>query len=249
MRTLFVAALIACHHPSGPAAPPANDEFGLYLLAMTWAPNFCCAQPRHDECAALAGSFAATHLTLHGLWPNYTDEQQRGKPRAWPQYCGAYAHCEAAEDASCAPGVAVPAELAPFAPGYVSGSLATHEWSKHGSCTALTAAEYFGAERAAIHAVPGDATPEVLHAAIGKDVARDELQRGFGVPADSVVLGCDAQCRLTQVGFCFAHDANDRPTTPIACSASVRTSDYDNGCGVRRCERVAVQAAGACAAP
>jgi ribonuclease T2 len=235
--------------PSPSPAPPPASDFGFYLLAMTWAPQLCCAEPGAPACAALAGSFAATHLTLHGLWPNFTDEQSRGKPRAWPQYCGAYHHCETAEDARCAPGVAVPGELARLAPGYVAGTgaFATHEWSKHGSCTRLSAAEYFGAELAAIRAIPGEATPDALRAAAGADLARDDLQRAFGVPPDSVLLGCDARCRLTQVSFCLAKDAGDHPTAPIACSANVTTSDYDNGCVTRGCQRVAVRAAGACA--
>jgi hypothetical protein len=63
------------------------------------------------------------------------------------------------------------------------------------------------------------------------------------------VLGCDAHCRLTQVGFCLAKDAHDNPTTPTPCTQNVTTSDYDNGCAVRGCARVAIQAAGACDAP
>jgi ribonuclease T2 len=250
MRLLSIVVLAACHsQPAPPTAPaPAPSEFGLYLLAMTWAPQLCCDKPGLEDCATLAGSFAASHLTLHGLWPNYTDEQQRGKPRAWPQFCGAYQHCEAAEDASCAPAATVPAELAPLAPSY-KGSLATHEWSKHGSCTTLSAAEYFAAELAAIRAIPHDATPEVLRAAIGSGVARDELERGFGIPPESVAIGCDAHCRLTQVGFCFAKDARDHPTTPIACTANITTSEYDNGCVTRGCARVNVPGAGACEAP
>jgi ribonuclease T2 len=254
MRALLpLLVLAACHAatpptsaPPSPAPAPASD-FGFYLLAMRWAPQACCAEPGRPECAALAGSFAATHLTLHGLWPNFTDEQSRGKPRPWPQYCGAYHHCEAAEDARCAPGVAVPDPLARLAPEYVAGVLATHEWSKHGSCTRLSAAEYFAAELAAIRSIPGDATPDALRSAAGADLARDDLQRGFGVPPDSVVLGCDAHCRLTQVSFCLARDAGDHPTSPIACSANVTTSDYDNGCVTRGCQRVAILAAGACA--
>lgn len=241
--------------PATPAAPgtapalaPGGSEFGFYVLSMTWEPSRCCAERDHQACAQLPGSFAATHLTLHGLWPNFTDEQSRGKPHAWPQYCGAYQHCEKTEDASCAPGVPVPDELTRLAPGYVAGtgSFATHEWSKHGSCTRLPAADYFRAELAAIHAIPNDATSEALHAAIGADLARDALQQSFGVPADSVVLGCDARCRLTRVGFCVAKDAGDHPTTPTRCTANVTTSDYDNGCVTHRCDRVAVQAAGAC---
>jgi ribonuclease T2 len=222
---LLLLALAGCHQsPPAPARAPAAhaSDFGFYLLAMTWSPDHC-------------------RFTLHGLWPNFTDEQSRGRPRAWPQYCGAYDHCEKAED-SCAPGVPVPADLAPLAPDYVNGTLATHEWSKHGSCTALDASGYFAAELAAIHSIPNDATPAAI---AGRDLAPGELQRAFGIPAESIVLGCDAQCRLTQVGFCIAKDAHDNPTTPTPCTQNVTTSDYDNGCIVRGCARVAIPACAA----
>lgn len=252
MRALLVLLVLAACHSSPAPAPPSSttasaaNDFGFYLLAMSWAPSFCCTEPGKAQCANLAGSFAATHLTLHGLWPNFTDEQSRGRPRAWPQFCGSYAHCEQAEDASCAPGVAVPPELAELAPAYVTDTLATHEWSKHGSCTALPAAGYFAAELTAIRSIPN---ADAMAASIGKDLARDDLQRAFGIPPASVVLGCDAHCRLTQVGFCLAKDAHDNPTTPTPCTQNVTTSDYDNGCVVRGCARVAIQAAGACDAP
>lgn len=221
--------LAACHPTPAPPSPPPSS-FGFYLLAMTW-----------DSTAASC----ANHLTLHGLWPNFTDEQARGQPRAWPQFCGAYAHCETTVDASCAPQAPVPAELAPLAPAYVTGDLATHEWSKHGSCTALSAADYFAAELAAIHIIPSNATPDVLRDAAGHDLARADLARAFGIPPESVVLGCDDHCRLTQVGFCLAKDAHDHPTAPTPCTPSVTTSDYDNGCATRSCDRVAIPACGA----
>ena len=197
---------------------------------MTWSPA------TKESCARPAG------FTLHGLWPNYSDAQAAANPHAWPQFCGRFAHCEAAEDASCAPGVPVPAELAAFAPAYVSGTLATHEWSKHGSCTSMAPAAYFAAELAAIHRIPHDATPEAVRAAAGHDLARDELQRAFGVSVEAVVLGCNASCELTQVAFCLAKDANDQPTAPTPCTSSVTTSDYDNGCAVQHCDRVRIPA-------
>jgi ribonuclease T2 len=250
MRALLVSLVVAACHPSRPvptpAPPPPASKFGFYLLAMTWAPNFCCGEPAQRQCTQLAGSYAASHLTLHGLWPNFTDEQSRGLSRAWPQFCGVYAHCEHAEDATCAPDVAVPPELAQLAPAYVGDGLATHEWSKHGSCTSLPAAGYFAAELAAIRMIPN---ADALQPSIGKDLARDDLQRAFGVPPESVVLGCDAHCRLTQVGFCLAKDGHDNPTAPTPCTQNVTTSDYDNGCVVHGCARVAIQAAGSCDAP
>ncbi|MBV8762955.1 MAG: hypothetical protein JO257_37060 [Deltaproteobacteria bacterium] len=225
MRLALLALVVACHTattapPAPPtprtekAAPPSPDAFGFYLLAMMWKPDAC-------------------GLRLHGLWPNFTDEQSQGRPRAWPQFCGRFAHCEKAEDTTCAPGVPVPGDLAPLAPDYVQGTLATHEWSKHGSCTQLAPADYFAAELAAIHVVHSDA----LHPG---DYAPADLQHAFAVPDTSVVLGCDAHCTLTQIGFCLAKDASDHPTGPTPCTQNVTSSDYDNGCITHACARVTV---------
>lgn len=226
MRLALLALVAACHSgtptpapvPPSPSPSPSpsssREPFGFYLLAMMRPANSCS-------------------LALHGLWPNYTDAQSTGRPRAWPQYCGAYAHCEKAEDESCAPGVAVPAELSPLAPEYVHGTLATHEWSKHGSCTLLAPGAYFDAELAATKLVHHDA----LH---GGEYAPADLQRAFGIPAESVVLGCNARCELVQVGFCLAKDAGDHPTGPTPCTKNVTTSDYDNGCVTKACARIAV---------
>jgi ribonuclease T2 len=223
-----LVALAACH--SQTPSPPASG-FGYYLLAMTWSPA------TKDQCAQPPA------FTLHGLWPNYTEAQAVGQPQAWPQFCGGFAHCATSEDASCAPGVTVPPELAAFAPAYVTGTLATHEWSKHGSCTRMTPSEFFAAELAAIHTIPHDATPDVVRAAAGHDLARDELQHAFGISPDAVVLGCTADCALAQVAFCLAKDDRDRPTAPTPCTASVTRSDYDNGCVVRHCDRIRIAAA------
>ena len=164
MRLASCLLLVACHTATPPPEPsPPRSEFGFYLLAMMWSPPACS-------------------LTLHGLWPNFTDEQSAGQPRAWPQFCGAFAHCEKAEDAACAPGVPVPADLAPLAPEYVHGTLATHEWSKHGSCTALGAMDYFNAEISAIHMVH----PDALHAG---DYAPADLQ---GISASRSRRWCSA---------------------------------------------------------
>jgi len=223
-------AIAACHGaPSSPPTPRAST-FGYYLLAMTWSPA------TKDQCTR------SPAFTLHGLWPNYTEAQAAGMPQAWPQFCGGFAHCEASEDASCAPSVVVPPGLAALAPAYVNGTLATHEWSKHGSCTSMTPGEFFAAELAAIHSIPHDATPEAVRAAAGHDMPRGELQRAFGVAPETVVLGCTATCELTQVAFCIAKDDRDRPTSPTPCTPSVTSSEYDNGCNVRSCEHIRIPA-------
>src|ERR1700759_180184 len=112
MRFLCAALLPAGSTSSSPSAPPELDphpvkavepapSFGLYVLALSWAPSFCCGHADKEECANLPQAFAGTPLTLHGLWPNYTDDEQRGRT-TYPQFCGTYAHCSH-HDPSCAP--------------------------------------------------------------------------------------------------------------------------------------------------
>ncbi|MFT3698694.1 MAG: hypothetical protein QM831_36445 [Kofleriaceae bacterium] len=227
-RLACVLVIAACGSKSNPTPTPPKTEFGYYLLAMTWAPA------QKDQCTL------PPQLTLHGLWPNYTEAQAKGQPQAWPQFCGSFAHCEKSEDPSCAPTAPVPTELAAFAPAYVNGTLATHEWSKHGSCTSMQPAAYFQAELAAIKSIPHrDLQPG--------EMAREDLVKSFGIAPESVVLGCNASCELQQVAFCIAKNDGDQPTTPTPCTTSVTSSDYDNGCAVKHCDKVKLAAT--CASP
>lgn len=250
---MLLVALCGCDAPAPApeqAGPPVvtraadRPAFGLYVLALSWAPSFCCGHPDKQECADLADAYAGTHLTLHGLWPNFTDDEQRGRA-TYPQFCGAYEHC-AKHDPSCAPDPAtIPDEMKTLGPGYVGDHdyLADHEWPKHGSCTGLSPHEYF---RAALDAMKKVPTPAMLQASIGADLATSELAGAFGVRADSVLLSCDAKCRLSQVSFCLAHDEHGLPTTPIACPHNTTSSQYDNGCVTRGCDRIAIPEAGSC---
>jgi ribonuclease T2 len=260
MRGSLLPVLAACSSstspPPPPAAPPpatvqagrgeqAPTSFGLYVLALSWAPSFCCGHPDKEECANLATSYAGTHLTLHGLWPNFTDDEARGHA-TYPEFCGSYGHCKQQHDASCEPDPAtLPAEMKDLGPGYLGDHdyLAAHEWPKHGSCTGLRPRVYFEAALGAMKAIP---TPETVRAAIGGALPLAELQHAFGIPAESVLLSCDAKCRLSQISFCLAHDAKDLPTRPIACPSNTTNAKYDNGCVTRGCASVTIPAAGSC---
>lgn len=229
MRALLLL-LVACKQDADPHAQPVVPEqksFGLYVLAESWAPSFCCKKPDRGECQGLATAFGGTHLTLHGLWPNYTDDEARGKRKPYPEDCG--------PDES-AP---VPKEMSELAPGYAFDHLGDHEYKTHGSCTGMTKAAYFATEVAAMKAIP---TPAKLTAAVGATIALAELEASFNVPATSVLLSCDAHCQLEQVSFCLATDAK----TPVPCPTNVTKARYDNGCVTRHCDQVAVPAVGSC---
>jgi ribonuclease I len=110
-----------------------------WMLALTWAPGFCAANPRaaaSDECAHPT-AWSRKNLGLHGLWPQ------------WDSYCfpGPRTEEECRDWGSLpAPWIGDPAirdRLATMMPG-LDTYLDRHEWAKHGTCSGFTADAYFG---------------------------------------------------------------------------------------------------------
>jgi ribonuclease T2 len=233
--------------------PGEKATFGLYMLALTWAPNFCATHKDKEQCKSMPGSFAADHLTIHGLWPNYSDKEAVGQPHAWPEFCSPYNVCSTASPSSCNPDPAsIPPEMKTYGPGYLTDDdfLANHEWPKHGSCTGLAANAYFSEAIKSLLALPGDrGTPGKLASSLGKKVKATELRSAFEHP-ESVVLSCDAKCNLSQVGICLANGSDGLPAGRVACPKNVISAEYDNGCFVKnRCKTIKIQAAPAAPKP
>ena len=113
-------------------------QFDYYVLALSWSPNWCAREGdarASDQCDARHDH----GWVLHGLWPQY----QQG----WPSFC---------QTAERAPSRGMSAAMAD-----ISGSagLAWHQWKKHGTCSGLSAADYYALSREAYDAVN---RPEVL---------------------------------------------------------------------------------------
>ncbi|RKH65877.1 hypothetical protein D7V93_05285 [Corallococcus llansteffanensis] len=227
----------------------ATPRFGAYLLALTWAPNFCPGHPDKEQCEQLAGSFAATHLTLHGLWPQFNDAEAEQQKCMYPAFCGGLCECRSsAAPARCFPDPAtIPEDMGKYGPGYVTDNffLANHEWPKHGSCTGMDSRTYFTSTIEALKSLPGDeGTPAVLRDNIGKGVALEELISAFDVRG-SVAFRCDERCNLAEVGACFGVGAQGKPTTRIPCPQNVMTSSTNSCVGNPqrpRCPTVSIQA-------
>ena len=107
------------------SAPPSDataGAFDYFLLTLSWAPEFCAANSKGSNTAECDPK-EHMGLVVHGLWPQYDN----GK---WPQDCG---------------GPSVPSsivkQMLPIMPGK---DLIQHEWSKHGTCSALSVQDYFG---------------------------------------------------------------------------------------------------------
>ncbi len=95
-------------------------------MTLSWSPGFCDLggeEKSPEQCAAGAGN----GFVVHGLWP---DNRYGPNPE----------ECNPDEDAS-------PADLATVRGLYPTEDLARYEYRKHGTCTGLSANDYFAAVR------------------------------------------------------------------------------------------------------
>lgn len=199
LLTLLIAALasagtwrsaFARHHRH---AEDVAGQFDYYLLSLSWSPGFCLQSPGAAECDG-PQRFG---FIVHGLWP----QNERG----WPEHCGGGAPSEDV--------VRGMSDLMP------ARGLVYHEWSTHGTCSGLDAADYFGLVRRARDGIvlppaftqrgnPIQSSPSAVTAAF--------LEANPRLPADGIVTICGTQGvpRLREIHVCL-----DRELHPRSCSA------------------------------
>ena len=156
--------------------PPPTAGVTRYLLVPSWEPAFCEGLPNKTECQSqTATSFEATHLALHGLWP---------QPRK-NVYCNVSA-ADQANDVAHAwdslPAVTLSAgtraDLDKVMPGTQS-VLERHEWIKHGTCYGTDQEHYFAAAVSAMSALNTSAVQALFAANIGKTVTLAQIRAAF----------------------------------------------------------------------
>jgi ribonuclease T2 len=171
-------------------------KFDYYLLALSWAPTFCAEHPSDHSSECKIG--ANKTFVLHGLWP----QADNGAP---PMSCGA-------------PGTipkAVVDRMLEFMP---TRGLIRHEWEKHGTCSGLSASDYFDqAEKAFKDVRVPDA---YLHLTSQQTLKVDDLERSFAsvnhAPQGSIRSSCSG-AKLSGLEICLTKDLQYR-----ACTTSVR---------------------------
>lgn len=164
-----------------------------YVLAVSWQPAFCEGHAAKPECASQTSDrFDATHLTLHGLWPQprsaeycgvSSDMRSEGRPETWDRL----------PPVELSP--ATRAALDEMMPGSAS-SLDRHEWIKHGTCYGTTQEEYFTAALQLLGQLNASAVRAVLAGRIGGEITsaqlRDAFDASFGEGAgERVTMACD----------------------------------------------------------
>jgi len=172
--------------------------FDYYVLALSWAPAFCAHETANRgsrECT----SNRDMGFVVHGLWP----EHDTGGPLE-----------------NCVPVGPLAREIVQqMLPVMPDAGLIRHEWRIHGSCSGLSAEEYFATVRRASEKIRVPESYRALQRAL--ETSPWEIERRFaGVNRLRGASSIRVQCRegeLREVRICLTKDLQPRP-----CSRSMR---------------------------
>ncbi|GAB4544770.1 MAG: ribonuclease T2 [Ruegeria sp.] len=172
-------------------------EFDYYVLSLSWSPNWCAREGDargSDQCDARHDY----GWILHGLWPQYH--------QGWPSYC--------------------PTPKAPPSRGMTremqdiqgSSGLAWHQWKKHGTCSGLSAADYYALSRQAYERINRPAvfrkldTPVKLPARVVEEAF---VKANPGLEPDMITVTCNSGY-IEEVRICLSRELD-----PVPCGRDV----------------------------
>lgn len=179
------------HSSSCDNSPGKADS---YVLALSSQSGFCQTygyEAGKPECVKLSkSSYQASHLTLHGFWPN---QESCGQHYG---FCGVQSQPNHCDYAPLNLAQAVSTNLKKFMPSYQYGScLERHEWNKHGSCQVLSNNDYFSLAMRFVEEADkspfGKFLTEHRGDSVKHDALREVIAKSYGAQnAGKVYLGC-----------------------------------------------------------
>ena len=210
----FAAALIACLLMSGIADAKSRRKkgttssvFSYYMLVLSDAPDFC-DQPQGQKDPRECGAGRHIGFVVHGMWPQ--GETSRG-----PENCG--------------PASPVSQEIIQATLKYIpTESLIQHEWATHGTCSGLSAADYFAALRKARDSVTVPADLNQPSQKLQLSPAQIETKMAAANPSfpkTAFRTSCYRDRELEEIRVCLKKDLTPRACGPSAgeCSAATVT--------------------------
>lgn len=172
-------------------------EYDYFVLSLSWSPNWCAIEgdaKRSSQCADDTGY----GWIMHGLWPQFH--------RGYPSFC---------RTVERPPSRGMTSAMADI---MGTGGLAWHQWNKHGTCTGLSAQDYYALSRRAYALVN---RPDIFR----------KLNRSVKLPAtvveDAFLManptlkpdGITITCRdghIQEARICLSRDL-----TPVSCGQDV----------------------------
>ena len=119
LLVLITTSAYARHHHKKNDQDAQAGQFDYYVLSLSWAPTYCLTHADDGaECSNKGYGFV-----LHGLWPQYNGG-------GYPENCATELPLTA--DAAARGRTIYPSER-----------LMAHEWQAHGTCSGLSALDYF----------------------------------------------------------------------------------------------------------
>jgi ribonuclease T2 len=195
-----MATIAQARHHHQASHQGESGDFDYYLLSLSWAPTYCLTHPDDGaECSSKGYGFV-----LHGLWPQYDGG-------GYPEQCQTDYRLS---DEAAAKGRSI----------YPSARLMSHEWQTHGTCSGLTAVEYFRtADRATVAVkIPAEFDAPRSDLALRAGQVLDLFQAANpGLPAGSVAVAC-SRAIVSEIRICLTKDLAVR-----SCGHGVRTTCPD----------------------
>ena len=203
LSMVAIAALVATMPLTAKKKKAAAPAFTYYLLSLSWAPDFC-AQPGKGGDPAECGTGNKVGFVVHGLWP-------QGDSGRGPENCGS------------APPVAdsIVQLMLPYIP---PASLIQHEWKTRGTCSGLSAEDYFATVRKARDSVtiPGEfKAPAQMQTLSPAAIEGAFATANPSFPKEAFRTSCTSGA-LQEARVCFGKDLSPRACTSSAgeCGAA-----------------------------
>lgn len=171
---IFAVVLISVGTVASAVAQEQSRGRTRFILAASWEPAFCATNQKKAECRnQSSNNHDATNFSLHGLWPmrqEYCDVsddlKQADRSSDWKDLPAV----QLSQD--------VKAKLDKVMPGTQSG-LERHEWIKHGTCTKLSADQFFSIAAGLIAELNASAVRDLFAENIGKELDAETIKAAF----------------------------------------------------------------------
>lgn len=190
---MYAAGLARKHRKAG---TQGSAQFDYYLLSLSWAPNYCAAHPGDQSSECRQGNHTA--FVLHGLWPSSNDDPMK------PVSCGAAR--PVASD--------IVRHMLAYFP---DKGLIQHEWQKHGTCSGLSSAQYFGQVEQAYKSIHVPQRYVTLDHAQSVDVGQmeEDFSKANHAPEAAFRVSCHAS-ELVGIEVCLSKSLDFQACPSIA---------------------------------
>jgi len=197
MRRIFLTLLLSITALTARAEGERAGEFDYYVMALSWSANWCAIEG--DARNSPQCDTSEDHgWILHGLWPQFH--------RGYPSFC---------HTAKRAPSRGMTADMEDI---MGTSGLAWHQWKKHGTCTDLSASDYYALSRRAYATVKRPAVFRKLDRTVKlpASVVEDAfLKDNPTLSPDNITITC-RQGHIQEARICLSRDL-----TPVPCGRDV----------------------------